>query len=256
MMIIELITPIVTRGVRTLDDIRPLEREDLKIAHSLLDRGPSSIESSFEEALAAPDTIRKAIEAEENGASAIIIDCMGDPGIHACREVVSIPVLGAGQTAMHLANMLGHRFSFITVLDRIKPMVDDIIGSYGLNDKYASFKSVDIPVLELTHDIDALNSALTEKAIVSIEQDGADVVVLGCTGFLGCAEAMRALLLAAGYDVPVIDPIPATVHVAEALIKAGLSHSKAAYPVPDMKPLRGYDLPRYVTGVEQRMTGT
>ena len=256
MMIIELITPIVTRGVRILDDIRPLERDDLKITHSLLDRGPSSIESSFEEALAAPDTIRKAIKAEEVGASAIIIDCMGDPGIHACREAVSIPVLGAGQTAMHLANMLGHRFSFITVLDRIRPMVDDIICAYGLNEKYASFQAVDIPVLELMRDIDSLNASLTEKAVVSIERDGADVVVLGCTGFLGCAQAMKVSLLAAGHDVPVIDPIPAAVHVAEALIRAGLSHSKGAYPAPDPKPVQGYDLPGYAIGVERLMTGT
>ena len=241
-MNIELLTPIITRGVRTLGDIRPLEHKDLKITHCLLERGPASIESKFDEALAVPDTIRKAIQAEENGADAVVIDCMGDPGMLACREAISIPVLGAGQTAMHLANMLGHRFSFITVLDRIKPMVDDLVSAYGLNDKYASFQAVDIPVLELTHDLAVLNDALAEKAIVSIEQDGADIVVLGCTGFLGCAEAIRASLLTRGYDVPVIDPIPATVLVGEALIKAGISHSKHAYPRPDKKPIVGYDL--------------
>ena len=241
-MNIELLTPIITRGVRTLDDVRPLEHENLKITHCLLENGPASIESKFDEALAVPDTIRKAIEAEKNGAGAVVIDCMGDPGLHACREAVSIPVLGAGQTAMHLAAMLGHRFSFITVLDRIRPMVDDLISTYGLRDNYVSFQAVDIPVLELTHDLDVLNDALAEKAMVSIEQDGADIVVLGCTGFLGCAEAMRASLLTRGFDVPVIDPIPATVLVAEALIKAGISHSKHAYPRPDKKPIAGFEL--------------
>ena len=245
-MIIELITPVITQGVRTLDDVRPLERIDLKITHSLLDRGPSSIESRFEEALAVPDTVRKALEAEANGASAIVIDCMGDPGMHACRELVSIPVLGAGQTAMHLANMLGSRFAFITVLDRIRPMVDDLVVTYGLGEKYASFQAVDIPVLDLSRDADALNAALTEKALVSIESDGADIIVLGCTGFLGCAEAMRTSLLSSGHDVPVIDPVPATVHIAEALVKAGLSQSKRAYPHPDKKPIAGYDLPEHV----------
>ena len=92
--IIQLITPIVTRGIRTLDDIEPFLRKISEIRHSLLDQGPASIECEFDEALSLPDTIRKAIEAEQSGANAIIIDCMGDPGIHACREVVSIPVLG------------------------------------------------------------------------------------------------------------------------------------------------------------------
>ena len=242
-MIVELITPIVTRGVRTLDDIRQLERDDLKVTHSLLDRGPASIESRVEEALAVPDTLRLAVKAEADGASAIVIDCMGDPGLHACREVVSIPVLGAGQTSLHLANMLGHRFGFITVLDRVKPLVDDIVVSYGLAQKYASFQAVDIPVLELMNDTSTLNAALAEKAITSVEIDGADVIVLGCTGFLGCAEAMRTALAAAGHDVQVIDPIPATVHIAHALVMAGLGHAKAAYPRPDGKSFVGYDLP-------------
>jgi allantoin racemase len=247
---IRLLTPIITKGLRNLDEVRPLERDDLKISHSLLDVGPSSIESEFDEALAAPDTIRVAIEAEDAGANAVIIDCMGDPGINACREAVSIPVLGAGQTAMHLANMLGHRFSFVTVLDRIKPMIDKIIGSYGLSQKYASFQSIDVPVLELAHDISALNAALSEKAIVSIEEDGADVIILGCTGFFGCADAIRATLLEAGYDVPVIDPIPVAVHMAEALIKSGLSHSKVSSPAPSTKAIRGFNLPRYATDEE------
>ncbi len=242
-MIIELITPIVTRGVRTLDDIEPLMHSGLNISHSLLDSGPSSIESKFDEALAVPDTLKQAMQAENTGASAIVIDCMGDPGLHACREVVSIPVLGAGQTAMHLANLLGNRFAFITVLDRIRPIIEDLIGAYGIREKYASFQAVDIPVLDLSRDGEALNAALAEKALRSIEEDGADVVVLGCTGFLGCAEAMRAALRSAGHEVPVIDPIPATVGIAEALVKAGLSHSKRTYPAPGAKPVKGYELP-------------
>ena len=242
-MIIELITPIITQGVRTLDDVLPLERPELKITHSLLDRGPSAIESRVEEALAVPDTVRRAAQAEANGANAIVIDCMGDPGLHACREVVSIPVLGAGQTAMHLANMLGSQFAFITVLDRLKPLVDDLVATYGLREKYASFKAVDIPVLDISRDLGSLNAALTEQAIVSIESDGAALIVLGCTGFLGCAQAMQSALRTAGWCVPVIDPVPAAIHMAEALIKSGLSQSKRAYPPPDQKPVAGYDLP-------------
>ena len=242
---IQLITPIVTRGVRTLDDLAPLERDDLKIRHSLLERGPASIESEFDEALSVPDLLRKALEAEQAGAKAIVIDCMGDPGLHACREALSIPVLGAGQAALHLANMLGRRFAFITVLQRIRPMIERIVRDYGLAQNYASFQAIDIPVLELAHDPDALHGALSDKAKAAIERDGADLIVLGCTGFLGCAEAIRAALLEAGQDVPVIDPIPASVHLADALIKSGLSHSKAAYPRPAAKPAAGHPLPGF-----------
>jgi len=241
--VIQLITPIVTRGLRTLDEVEPYLREDLEIRHSLLDQGPSSIECEFDEALCLPDTIRKAIDAEQSGANAIIIDCMGDPALHACREVVSIPVLGPCQTAMNVASMLGHRFSFITVLQQLRPLIDKLVASYGLSGNYASFQAINIPVLELVHNLEKLNASLAEKALVAINEDHADYVILGCTGFLGCAAAIRASLLEAGRDVPVIDPIPLAVHMADALVKTGLSHSKLTYPQPSIKHIAGFDMP-------------
>jgi allantoin racemase len=243
--IIQLITPIVTQGVRTLDDVRPLERDDLEVRHSLIEQGPSSIECEFDEALSLPGTIRQAIEAERTGANAIVIDCMGDPGLHACREVVSIPVLGPCQAAMHVASMLGHRFAFITVLDRLRPLIANMVASYGLQQNYASFQAVDIPVLDISHSLEALTEALANRALVAIEQDHADYMILGCTGFLGCAEAMRSRLLHAGRDVPVIDPIPLAVHLADALVKTGLSHSKLTYPPPSVKHIGGFDMPGF-----------
>ena len=242
---IELITPIITEGIRDLDEVRPFERPDLTITHTLIQQGPASIESEFDEALSVPDTIRKAIDAQSRGANAIIIDCMGDPGLQACREVVTIPVIGPSQTAMHIGSLLGHRFSFVTVLDRLRAMVGKLVASYGLSDNYASFRAVDIPVLDIGHDLGALNAALAREATAAVKEDGADVIVLGCTGFLGCATAMRSQLLAAGCDVPVIDPIPLAVHVADALVKAGLSHSKRTYPEPGRKGLAGYPFPEY-----------
>lgn len=244
---IELITPIITEGIRHLDDVKPLERADLSITHTLIDHGPASIESEFDEALAVPATIRKAMDAEAAGASAVVIDCMGDPGLHACREAVTIPVLGPAQTAMHAAGLLGHRFSFVTVLHRLRAMVGKIIAGYGLNENYASFRAIDVPVLDIAHDMAALNAALTREAAIAVRDDGADVIVLGCTGFFGCAEAMRERLLADGLDVPVIDPIPLTVHMADALVKSGLSHSKSSYPAPGAKPLAGYTFPEFTS---------
>lgn len=243
--IIQLITPIITKGIRQLDDVRELERPDLEVRHSILDNGPASIESEFDEALSIPDTIKKAIEAEQGGAHAIVIDCMGDPGLDACREVVSIPVLGPCQTAMHTAGLLAHSFGFITVLSRLRPLIDNMASKYGLNSSYASFQAIDIPVLEISHDQEKLKDALTEKAILSVRQDGADALILGCTGFLGCAAAMRRGLLDVGLDVPVIDPIPLAVHAADAVVKTGLSHSKRTWPVPEIKGLAGYDLPGF-----------
>jgi allantoin racemase len=240
---IHVITPIISAGFRSVEEFKPCERVDLVVTHSILDIGPASIESEFDEALSIPDTIRRAIEAERAGAHAVVIDCMGDPGLAACREAVSIPVLGPCQTAAHLATMLGHKFSFVTVLDRLRPMIDHIIAAYGLSSSYAAFEAINIPVLELNHNPEKLALALAEKARKTVVQDHAGAIVLGCTGFLGLAEKITEVLVADGIHVPVIDAIPLTIRLADSLVKSGLSHSKHIYPRPGKKGITGYSIP-------------
>jgi allantoin racemase len=114
---IHLLTPVVTTGLWNLDKLEQLKRPGTQITRSTLRTGPSSIECEVDEALAVPDIIKQAIEAESNGASAIVIDCMADPGMRPAREAVAIPVLGPAETSMHLAAMLGQRFCVVTVLE-------------------------------------------------------------------------------------------------------------------------------------------
>jgi len=241
--VIHIITPIITADFRTEEEFKVCERTDLEVTHSMLETGPASIESEFDEALSIPDTIRRAIEAERAGADAIVIDCMGDPGLASCREAVSIPVLGPCQTSVHVAAMLGHRFSFITVLDRLRPMLDHIVSGYGLSSSYAAFEAINVPVLDLFHDVEKLGKALAEKAIKTVREDHAGAIVLGCTGFMGLAEVIREKMLEDGLDVPVIDAIPLTIRTADTLVKCGLSHSKTIYPLPGRKDIVGYPMP-------------
>ena len=240
---VRVVTPITTKGFRDLSEFKALEGPDLHISHSEIDLGPASIECEFDEAMALPGTIAKIIEAEREGAQAVVIDCMGDPGMKAGRECVNIPVIGPCESAMHMASMLGHTFSFVTVLGRLRPMIEHLAEQYGVPGKMASVRSVDIPVLELEQDLDRTKAALAEVAVRAVEEDGADAIVFGCTGMLGCADAVRAGLLAKGYDVPVIDPVPLAVRMAAALIESGLSHSKITYENPPIKPLAGYEMP-------------
>ncbi|MEZ5666819.1 MAG: aspartate/glutamate racemase family protein [Alphaproteobacteria bacterium] len=240
---IRVVTPITTHGFRKKSDFDGLAGPGTLISHVEIDRGPASIECEYDEMLAIPDTVAKIIEAERDGAQAVIIDCMGDPGLKAGRECVSIPVLGPCEAAMHLAAMLGHTFSVITVLKRLRVQFENQAKLYGCWDKYASTRAVDIPVLALEGDLGITKRTLTEQALLAVEQDGADAIIFGCTGMLGCAEAVRDGLLARGYDIPVIDPVPAAVRLASALIDMGISHSRVAYAPPPAKPVVGYDMP-------------
>ncbi len=239
-IVIHLITPIITKGIRTLDDIAEYASGDVEFRHSLLDKGPSSIESEYDEALAIPDTIQKAIEAEEAGADAIVIDCMGDPGLKAVRELVSIPVLGPAETSMHAAAMMGRTFTVVTVLDGVVPMLHNLAKIYGTAEKMISIRVINLPVLEIEKNFEKAQRMLAQASLTAIKDDGADVIILGCTGFLGCAEKITELLESNGLDVPVIDPIPLTVMTAVAFAKTGLRHSKKTYASPREKLIVGY----------------
>lgn len=237
---IRVVTPITTPEFRRPSHFADLERPGLTISLASILSGPSSIESAFDAAIAEPDTIAQTIEAEADQVDAIVIDCMADPALGPARECVTIPVLGPSQTSMHIAGLLGHRFSVLTVLPRLRVQIDNLAATYGLSGLLASVRAIDIPVLELETDLEATRKALVETAECAIREDGAHAIIFGCTGLMGCAEAVRAGLLERGHDVPVIDPIPATIRVAEALVSCGLRHSKLTFPEPQTKPIQGY----------------
>ncbi|WP_454854121.1 aspartate/glutamate racemase family protein [Rhizobium binxianense] len=238
---IRVVSPIVTKGFRKIADLRALEYPGVAVSHAEIRTGPGSIESEFEAAVSVPGTIAEVLKAEKDGVDAIIIDCMGDPGLRAAREVVTIPVLGPCETGMHVAAMLGHRFSVLTVMRRLRASFENTAAIAGLATKLASVRSVDIPVLELEADLDHTKKMLVREGIRAVREDGAEALIFGCTGLMGCALALREGLLAEGIDVPVVDPIPTAVSVAAALVRSNLSQSKLTFPHPPEKLLLGYD---------------
>ena len=70
---------------------------------------------------------------------------------------------------------------------------------------------------------------LKEQAEKAIEEDGADVIVLGSTTMHQSAE-----YLAANLPVPVINPGQVAYKFLETQIELGLTHSKRAFPTPEV----------------------
>lgn len=240
---IHVITPVISSEMRNPKDFEMFEGDGIRITHENLDVGPSSIESEYDEALSVPDTLRKCVAAEQDGAHAIIIDCLGDPGVKPARELLRIPVFGPGEAAMHMAAPLGEKFSVVTVLDSVCPMINNNARSYGLFDKLASIRVVNTPVLEIEKNPQKLFRDLGREAIAAVREDKAHAIVLGCTGFFGCAEVIMDMLEKEfGQYIPVIDPVPAAIVTAIGVLKLDLSHSKRTYANPPVKPVVGYDI--------------
>ena len=201
---VRVVSPITTKGFRKDSDFDTIRNSDLNISHSQIEIGPASIETEFDEAMCQPDTILKIIDAENEGCDAAVIDCMGDPGLKGARECVSIPVVGPCETAMHYASMLGHKFTVVTVLERLIPQFENQSLLYGVPSKLASVKAVDIPVLELENDLNETVNQLKIKSVEAIKENNADVIIFGCTGLFGCAEALQNKLKEDGYMLLVL----------------------------------------------------
>jgi allantoin racemase len=224
----------------TVEELSALVRPDTELSVVGLDKGPASIESTYEEALAVPDTVAKIVQAEKDGVDAVISDCLLDAGVEEAREMVSIPVIGPAETSMHIAAMLGHRFSVVTILERLIPLFDDRALRTGTAGQLASVRSVNIPIMEVD-DRKRLLNALVEESVKAVRQDGAHVIVFGCAGMAGLAKQVEEGLNREGItDVPVIDPPVLALKFAEALADMGLAHSKRTYPTPPEKKIIGY----------------
>lgn len=191
--------------------------------------GPRSIESACEEYLAVPATLKRGVELEQDGWDAIVLGCYGDPGLDALRELISIPAVGPGAATSLVAASLGHRFSILTVTDSIVPALERQIRDVGVGAKLASVRAMNIPVLDLHSDLDRTIDATIQEGRTAIAEDRADTLIVGCMslGFLDVAEVVQREL-----QVPVLNPARVTLKYAEALVGAGLTHSRRAFLVP------------------------
>jgi len=191
---------------------------------------PQVHESHTALALAAPELIRNAIEAESEGVDGIMVDCMADPGVDVMRESVSIPVLGPGHTSMHVAALLGRRFSLLVTTDFSARYFLEQVNRMGLGARLASCQVVRMPPEEIGADEAKTLGLLVEASREAILTAQADTLILSCTGFAPFSSRLREKLAGMDLAVPLVDPFAATINALAALIAAGLSHSRIAYP--------------------------
>ncbi|HEY8282933.1 MAG TPA: aspartate/glutamate racemase family protein, partial [Chloroflexota bacterium] len=111
---------------------------------------------------------------------AFVIACFEDPGLYAAREAISAPVFGIAESAMLLACTLGHTFSIITMPARYRPITTNLVRLYGLEHRCASVRTVDLPdEIEPGNDPET-HAILAAEGRRALEEDGAEVLILGC----------------------------------------------------------------------------
>ena len=199
-----------------------------------LTRGTASIESEYDEALAAPGILDRIEEAASDGVDGVFITCFGDPAVHAAREIINAPVVGGFEPAMLMALSLGENVGIVTVLPNVVPMLNSLARRYTIERRIGTIRVIDLPVLSLV-DRGAMLDRLFEQASDAVAKGEADVIVLGCTGMVGVAAELQDRLAANGRAVPVVDPTGAAITWLESSVRLGLTPSRTTYMPPPAK---------------------
>ena len=201
-----------------------IKGENTELTVTCPPNGPLAIESSYDEAMCAPGVLELVKKANEEKYDAVILACFSDPALEQAREISDSLVTGIEEISLHVAAMLGAKFTVLTMTDKRVPSKVAHVRRFKLEGSLASVRPLGMSVAEIEADEKRACAQILKVAKEAAEQDGAEVIVLGCAGMAGYADIVRSDL-----GMEVIDPSSLALKVTEALVSAGLKQSKRGY---------------------------
>lgn len=208
-----------------------------------IEQGPSLVLNAYDQTFAASGVVQKAIEAQHNGADAIIINCTADTALAACREAVDIPVIGPTESTMLYTTQFTDQFCVLTFSNRINGRFIKIARELGLSHRLTAATTVSLPAGSDKGKEDVIN-ALYNKIKEVYENTLCDSFMLGCSDFegmgymMGCPgvagveEGLKAKLLEAGMEVHLYKPFEVAVYQAYISVLMERTNSRKTYPKP------------------------
>jgi Asp/Glu/hydantoin racemase len=203
----------VTAGIDAA--VEPLRSSDgPDIACVTLAEGPPGIESQRDvDGVTGP--LLKMAAKLENAASAFVVACFSDPGMHSLREQSKLPVLGIAECGVLTALTLGQRFGVIAILANSVPRHLRYFGAMGVTYRLAAELPIGRGVAELA-DQERTFDRMTEVGQTLRDVHRADVVVMGCAGMAGYRASLEKTL-----GIPVVEPTQAAVTMAIGRVRLG-----------------------------------
>ncbi|MCP5379296.1 MAG: hydrogenase expression protein HupH [Novosphingobium sp.] len=208
----------------------PLMMPGVSVEFACAARGGSALDSIYEGSIADAYCLEAGARAEAEGFSAVCVNSMSDSGVAALRSRLTIPVVGTAQSTYALAGQLGRRFSILSMWDRWLWLYDKVLHEQGLEHRLASIRSIGVrpdTAELLSGKEDSVLPLLLDAARRAVDEDGADVLILGST-----TMHQSHAFLAERLEVPVINPGLVGYKTCEMLLTLGLSHSKSAWASP------------------------
>ena len=152
--------------------------------------------------------VRECIAADKDGAAAYVIACYSDPGLHAAREATSRPVFGIAECGLYTALARADRFGVIAIKQRSIRRHFRYMRQLGVMERLAGERALEMSVAETASGEGTLKR-MVEVGRALRDEDGAEVIVMGCAGMARHRKPLEDTL-----GVPVIDPTQAAVAMA------------------------------------------
>lgn len=231
LMIVPVPVPTIALAAFAAQIPAELIRPDIAIDFVGCRNGANLIDSPYEQTLADAWVLDAGARAEEQGYAAVCVNSMSDSGLAALRSRLSIPVVGPGRSSFFLAADLGKKFSVLTMWKRWHPLYEKLALETGLGPRLASIRDIDVrpdTAELLAGKEDIVFAKLEQQARKAIDEDGADVLILGST-----TMHQSATWLASRIEVPVLNPGLVAFKLCETLIDLGLAQSKKTYFAPE-----------------------
>lgn len=189
-------------------------------------------------------------EACESGKyNAIVLLGGGEPGFAESREIArqyGIPVTSCAFSQMHIASMLGNKFSVIDFTETHNMYYYDLVVRHRFTDRCASIRNINFyharPGIEDESTIDkererALKGEPSEaveravkEAVAAIEEDGAEVITFGCSDVFWLQSFLQARLREMGWELPVLEGYSCAIVLAKLLVDLGVDASGLNFP--------------------------
>jgi Asp/Glu/hydantoin racemase len=151
-----------------------------------------------------------------DGIDGMIVSAFADPGVDTLRRLLSTPVAGIAECAMREAGAGGRRFSVVTTTPKLARAISSHADKLGLQRQLVSVRTTEGPLEALMADSVRLLAALKRASDLALKQDGAEAIIIGGGPLAAAAKRLRDQISA-----PIVEPIPAAVRWAHAILRVG-----------------------------------